>query len=347
MEPSRRDRETALVITARNYAAQAEFAVRKWSALALRAGYPDREYDSAACELLASSIKRAVHFAIPDNGQIFDDDLKGLAGLPVRLPFPSMTIEYFVEDTGPVEGEVHSAKRLVVATEMPRKDTEILHDKFLAKLGRTDQQNPLSLLSDEYVIHLAVVNEIRGVWQPQPMAAFIPCGWDRLPDNSVPIIEHDDRADGDQSHKPKMTMLPLPLLPGIMNIAAEKVGYIEATRHGLKDIMGETRALLELCEALACSNVTTEILHPENARINAKRVRKGKLPLYETRTLTIEVPHFNRRGQYEIGDRRGPRQHLRRGHIRRLDDTRRIWINSCVVGSAKNGRIDKSYQVTR
>ena len=64
------------LISARNYAAQAEAGLRKWARAP--ANYKNRDFDVFFAELAAGIIKNAVHFAIPDNGEIFDDDLKGL-----------------------------------------------------------------------------------------------------------------------------------------------------------------------------------------------------------------------------------------------------------------------------
>lgn len=106
-------------------------------------------------------------------------------------------------------------------------------------------------------------------------------------------------------------------------------------------------AVLELCEALSCSNVDSEVMEPVDQRKNAKRIKQGKLPMYETRRLVIKAPITRVAASPAQGDsdRQGPREHLRRGHIRRLQDGRRIWVQSCVVGSRENGVIHKSYAV--
>lgn len=106
--------------------------------------------------------------------------------------------------------------------------------------------------------------------------------------------------------------------------------------------------VLELCEALSCSNVDSEVIEPVDAKANEKRVRKGKLPLYETRRLVIKVPLSSSGGKAGMSvDRNAPREHLRRGHIRRLQDERKIWVQSCVVGHKELGVIHKSYSVTK
>lgn len=49
-------------------------------------------------------------------------------------------------------------------------------------------------------------------------------------------------------------------------------------------------AVLELCEALSCSNVDSEVVELVDQRKNAKRIKQGKLPMYETRRLVIKAP---------------------------------------------------------
>ena len=102
-------------------------------------------------------------------------------------------------------------------------------------------------------------------------------------------------------------------------------------------------SLLELLEALSCRNVEQTTIQKCDASLNARRVNKGKLPLYEERILTIKV-----NAKQGIGTRTGahesPRQHLRRGHIRRLESGN-IWVNACVVGSSEKGVIKKSYNM--
>jgi len=101
--------------------------------------------------------------------------------------------------------------------------------------------------------------------------------------------------------------------------------------------------VLELIEALTCRNVSTTN-HQDASPANAKRVKAGKLPIYETKMLVIDVNYTASGKKMEGGSHASPRQHLRRGHIRRLESGN-IWVNSCVVGDPAKGRIEKSYQV--
>ena len=71
-----------------------------------------------------------------------------------------------------------------------------------------------------------------------------------------------------------------------------------------------------------------------------------KVPVYETKVLTIDTGAVKKTGTGSGGgdgggNGRSVRQHLRRGHIRRLKSGN-LWVQSCVVGSDKNGIITKN-----
>lgn len=104
--------------------------------------------------------------------------------------------------------------------------------------------------------------------------------------------------------------------------------------------------VLELCEALSCTNVTHEPIEKINPSVNARRVRDGKLPLYETHRLIINAGKTSGSHGVSGSSHASPRQHLRRGHIRRLPSGN-IWVNSCVVGSAELGVVKKEYAIRR
>ncbi len=95
--------------------------------------------------------------------------------------------------------------------------------------------------------------------------------------------------------------------------------------------------------ALSCRNIEQTIIQKCDKALNARRINKGKLPLYEERILTIKVNAKQGTGT-RTGTHQSPRQHLRRGHIRRLESGN-IWVNACVVGNSEKGVIKKSYNV--
>lgn len=317
------------MITAKNYAAQAESWLRKASNLIYP--YKNYELDNKYMVKYADLIKSAVHFAMPDNAIIFDDQLKGIRNECIRLPYPIMTIEYHCDKKGLPN------KRLVLAVEIGRDS----HKWFLDMVSKYNEINILDFCHDDKFICVFGFFEKDNKWDMIYFVSVIPSSW-MLQTGQMEFIFQKGTYDTNGLY---FHGYPFPALYGFYTYACDKLGKDRAINGGLHDIRNEVWALLEFIEALSCSNVTTEIIQNENKAVNQKRINKKKLPLYETRILTIETHKTVSASGITHADRRGPRQHLRRGHIRRLSDDRKIWVNSCVVGSIERGRIDKSYNV--
>lgn len=97
--------------------------------------------------------------------------------------------------------------------------------------------------------------------------------------------------------------------------------------------------LIHFLNALACSNVRIDRSPPKKA---GKKI-KSALPFDTYHVLTIDAPGKGGEGT-ATGGQRLPREHLRRGHIRRLADSRRIWVNATVVASGRGaGVVTKDY----
>ena len=119
----------------------------------------------------------------------------------------------------------------------------------------------------------------------------------------------------------------------------------------MKCLAVASNIIMEVAEALACTNVQLDTLQraPKDSA-NAKRIRRGKAAILETKHLVISVPGrvdptpVGRCGQ---GTGVNKRQHLRRGHIRRLtkpDGTKyQTWVQSTVVNRDLPNIIEKTY----
>lgn len=99
------------------------------------------------------------------------------------------------------------------------------------------------------------------------------------------------------------------------------------------------KVVLSFINALACSNVKIE-------RSNAPKQKvKSALQFDSYHILTIDRA-VNGGNNSTGGSHRSPREHLRRGHIRRLADGRKIWVNACAVGAGNGaGKITKDYSI--
>ncbi len=79
---------------------------------------------------LQGAIKKAIHFTVPDGGDLLNDNLKGLKSSEIRLPYPSITIECFIKDDGLVNelAPVNVEKRLIFAAETSSDVMKIMND---------------------------------------------------------------------------------------------------------------------------------------------------------------------------------------------------------------------------
>ena len=301
------------MITARNYAAQAEKFMREIAARNAN----KFEVSSRNAMAIAETIKKAQHFAIPDGGALFDDKLKGLDLSNIRLPYPDITVEWFI-DKPKNDGKYPCPKRIIVASEV---------EDFIVCVG------------------VWYSHEIpKGCWGFNPFKIFIKM------DNSVPF---PSSGFGDIVPFRFEDGREIQIAPAFTqdqfaeNLRSGEISSKEALEV-LQDSTLEMMGLFEFLEALSCKNVIAEPLEKIDHAKNIRRIRDGKLPIYETRILTIDTGR-NSGEKHDswvgAGDRASVRQHLRRGHIRRHPTAGNIWVNSCVVGYSELGVINKSYEV--
>jgi len=144
--------------------------------------------------------------------------------------------------------------------------------------------------------------------------------WVPFPEAAIPRVGYLDR-----SH---------PLQGGRTAVRVQ----VQHPQFPVSDYMDEVGALLCLLNVLHCQNVHVERSQPKKSG----RV-KSALPFDSYHILTIDVPRTGTGAS--TGAHRSPREHLRRGHIRRLDD-RRIWVNATVVGAGRGaGVVTKDYAI--
>jgi len=102
------------------------------------------------------------------------------------------------------------------------------------------------------------------------------------------------------------------------------------------------QVLLQFLNALACENVRAERSEPKSA---GRKIRAA-LPFDAYYILTVGAPASSRASAAHGGSHRSPREHIRRGHIRRLPGDRRIWVNAAIVNAGRGaGVVHKDYQV--
>ena len=100
--------------------------------------------------------------------------------------------------------------------------------------------------------------------------------------------------------------------------------------------------MLDFLNALQCSNVEVEKIPLKKT---ALAMRKA-IPFDEYHVLAIKVSQIK---SIDCGAKNGlhrsPREHLRRGHIRRYANGSKIWVNAAVVNAGIGGKISKDYRL--
>lgn len=294
-----------------NYLRKAECFLREKLIPFIKDDHPE---DAAVCDALIKDAKAAVKFVLPDGGRIFNDRLKGIEGLgEIRLPFESVLIEY-----QSIAGSVGIAEEVVgVGNTQP----------YPRRIVFANEHDDSIFV---YSIVGVVTDGIEG-WTMQPMCV---------------VMQKVESTGGlsiaiKSSNETTIKGLASAIRPtGTLYEAT----YGDREEWAWADMSDEVLAVLELIEAMSCSNVTHEAIPAQKQ--NKSAIKRGALPFDEYRVLVVKTG-YNKEYQSHGGTHGSPREHLRRGHIRNLNNGKRIWINSCVVNAGIGGRIEKSYDMRK
>lgn len=271
-------------------------------------GFLPEGYCAQAMHILGEA-KKAVKFVLPENGRIFDTKFKALPS-NLKLPFPKVLIEYRCTAQGGISEELFGGiataaapKRIVYAEQM-----------------------------DNGILVAAVVaykNNDGDFWQVMPYYAG---------------ILNDQNIKGDEVILSPPEGLNQEKITGVytkysdMGGMAKKMFADAWEDHAYTDMFDEVCAVLSLIEALSCKNVGIEKMPVR--KMNKSALKRGAMMFDEYHLLTVTSSSTSSvdRG----GSHRSPREHLRRGHIRRLESGN-IWVNSTVVNAGNHGKIHKAY----
>ena len=90
-------------------------------------------------------------------------------------------------------------------------------------------------------------------------------------------------------------------------------------------------------------NVGTTIGYFPAKRANwDKKIRQGKVPTYDWKTILIEPA--KPKGEDQGGTHASPRWHERRGHWR-ITRGKKVWVKNCEVGNKARGAVFHDYQI--
>lgn len=303
-------------------------AIENLTALAEGAG-PSSRADILG---IVDKLRQAEIFVLPDHGTLLDRSKPPVEvpGLMFRPPFPVVALEYQSPEAG---GRPHH--EIYSAISAPRR---------IALAWLIPAATPLE--TDAVAVASICYFDQHQHWMPVACAAkwSFDFNWTERR-NETPFFHEMVRSGGISKSSAQARTMEMELLPiwrDALDMALVTQG-VPATIDAMSaDLMDEVNAYRDLCYTLACGNVRAE-RRAAAAALNKTRIKAGKLPLKDYHVLTIDG-----RGQGEdegfAGLRNGPRSHLRRGHIRRLDAQRVTWVNAAMV-RGRGGFVDKQYRI--
>jgi hypothetical protein len=289
---------------------------------------------------LVHGLRSGVKFILPDYGCMFSDqtELTQRDMDLFKLPYPVVVCEYF-SPGDEVSGDLMVAvqKRVLLAYEITAPIMEQLGGKSVDGKGGV-------------LLFCMVYHNNVGRWGAPWSGSIIPYGQTMLPVTDAmahETMDADDLLKNYSLHKSKLAAVSFPYIFGEYGKAfldkCEESGY-DYRLFYQTDCAAEVLVLAQMCAVLNCSNTDTEVVSP-SAALQKKRSRSGKPPLFDYHVLVLRSPSAS--NSVGVGGHHAsPRQHLRRGHIRRYE-TRSIWVNACVVGDASRGRVVKDYAIKK
>ena len=245
-------------------------------------------------------------FIFPDGGCIIDASAIKTLDKPelVHLPFPITAIEY----------------------------------KATPKEGRYEKHELVTCLSRILLVteHDGNIN-LRGIWRFDGNGNWMvtPClrlnadGINKIARAGDEYLKHGKWVVEESVYEP----LVFDHKPPFNGVSQDQ--FVSSMRRDLEE---EWSVVLRLMAVLSCSNVSTESLPVPRVHSN----KKGELRYDSYHYLSIGNKG-NRECSSSSGSGRSPRERLRRGHIRCLQDGRKIWINAAVVNAGVGGKVEKEY----
>ncbi len=298
---------------------------------------------------VVAGLQRAVKFKLPDGGRYFEtSELDDSVFECLHLPYPVVALEADVSvfgderliQSGPLK-EMMSSRRIVLCRE----------SNASFKLDHQAEASLVEELGPGIFFQVVFYSDDAKFWSTNSMGAFLPRRnsveqLSTIEETWVRQVESQRQTENGVSY-PKTTqsavLRPILLLPELFFQLEQELGLENARQRAHMDFQDEFVMLLQFCIMLSCQNVTTHTQPQTTEAKNAKRIRHGKLPLYEYKILELKSNASGQSSGDAGGTHESPRCHLRRGHIRRLESERRIWVRAAVVGNPHRGVIEKEY----
>ena len=298
---------------------------------------PDAPGTAAGLRYIVGKLREAEVFMLQDGGDLLDRSKPRpqVPGLLFKPPFPVVALE-FPANTQEWGSSPYTVAKCSRRISLAWEWSDDLPDELKAWAPQIDRPGVI-------IASIACYDEQR-IWMAVPLGAYVPFDGQYIePDTSEfrDTMLAEGRINLAQANAPAYEIKPFPLLPDAIAAVAGQHGIDRMFDFMRADLMDEVNAYCDLCFMLACRNVEID-RHPASAPLNKARIKAGRIPLKDFHVLMLKGEQSE--AGTAIGSRSGPRTHLRRGHIRRLSQTRITWVNAALV-RGRGGAVSKSYAV--
>jgi hypothetical protein len=297
---------------------------------------------------VVSLLEESVKFILPNRADLIDmEDLRQVHVDMARLPFPVVALEapwiHLDGDGGDKSGGIRSSKRIALCMTLT-----------VELAGRIPQL--VEFLDEEHggaVVIPLYWDDGDGQWIMPMGGVFVP--YQNEVSAYVPgeanagtrlLIDRYVKAGVPEHKLRQFRVAAFALLPEMFEYMLSKKSHAEVYAQIAADTLDEVSMLFQTGVMLNCANVMIpEIAAP--TMLNKKRKAKGKQPFFSYRVLQVEAPRAAKSSAGGGGYHATPRAHLRRGHIRRLEE-RTVWVRPAMVNpgaGAVVGTVEKDYAI--
>lgn len=305
----------------------------------------DQGYPQAALMIkaMAEHLSEAVKFMMPQGGVFDGRSIQDSDFDLFRLPYDKIAIEFRAVNSSIDK----NPKDLYNVQLVPRRIALALDASVMYRI----LPQPWVSALPEGVFIFPINGHESGAWIPSYVAVFQPY-YDKT---APPVITPEIRAAAKEMAK-GIEWLSTDLIAGFQGRKIIPIGELfdHAIEHMqsigmetgaaiVRDVSDECCAVIEMCVALNLANVHVKDL-PANRAMNAILKRKGKPLRDDYKVLVVDTPS-KEYARLDKGTHASPRFHIRRGHIRRLHDGRRVWVRATSVGDPAGAKIFKDYGV--
>lgn len=278
--------------------------------------YPEgyTHFPGEKLELLKKAFSEAQKFVMPEGGLVLEaDHAKAMLHDPalINLPYPQIVVEY----VKPIDRE-----------KIPVDKREFI----LANGGSLEGR------SKEFIYAMDTGHEI-AIYSAWSTTAFsIPDAW-ILTDPLVTSKSSVANSCADKASKVQWENWDTLHWENHPH-REDRDEYLEVVTESAGWNIG---VLCNLIAALSCTNVTAPVTHTP-----AKSNPKAAYPFHSYREVLLGgVPASVIRNGQGGGSSRSPREHMRRGHFRRLPTGKSAWVRNHMVNAGVGGGVDKTYRM--